>query len=151
MDLRHVDDQTSRPILLLDNRLIMITKSVIIVLLIAIMLFRCTSAAAGSVEIGFVDDAGLDRWIAGGPAEVPIREMACIPATFTRSSTCRTVVIFSHSSRAITISFTTSGEEFSTGVHGGAAIPATPKLSEGLGPALGKAFRFFNGPCSWSI
>jgi hypothetical protein len=96
-------------------------KPAVAILLTATAVFCCTSAAAGPVEIGFVDDAGLARWMAGGPAEVPTGEMACIPEKFASSSACRTVVIFNHSSQAITISFTTSSEEFSTGLHGGLA------------------------------
>ena len=95
----------------------MIIKSAVTVLLVAIVIFCGTSVSAGSVEIGFVDDVGLDRWMAGGPAEVPAGETACIPAKFRQSSACRTVVISNHSSHAITLKFATSGEEFSTGLH----------------------------------
>jgi len=46
----------------------MIVKPAVTVLLAAIAIFCCASALAGSVEIGFVDKAGLHRWMAGGPA-----------------------------------------------------------------------------------
>jgi hypothetical protein len=83
------------------------------------VLFCGTSVLAGSVEIGFVDNAGFDRWLAGGPAEVPTGETACIPAKFGQSSACRTIVISNHSSHAITLQFATTEEEFTTGLHGG--------------------------------
>jgi len=105
----------------------MIIKSRVTVLLSAIVLFSYRSAAAGSVEIGFVDDPGLERWMAGGPAEVSTGETACIPAKFTESSACRTVVISNHSSHAITLKFATTGEEFYTGIH-------APLSSFGPGP-----------------
>src|SRR5216683_6926532 len=65
-------------------------------LLVAIALFCCTSALAGSVEIGFVDDAELAQWRAGAwlTAEAPTGETACTPAKFDKSSACWTVVIF---------------------------------------------------------
>jgi hypothetical protein len=95
----------------------MIMKPTVTVLLAAIAIFCCTSALAGSVEIGFVDKADLHRWMAGGPAEVPTGETACTPAKFKQTSPCRTVVISNHSSHAVTLSFTTSREEFSVGEH----------------------------------
>jgi hypothetical protein len=54
----------------------MIIKSAVTLLLIVIVLFRCTSTSAGSVEVGFVNDAGLDHWMAGGSAEIPTGETA---------------------------------------------------------------------------
>lgn len=98
--------------------------------LVAIALFCCTSASAGSVDIGFVDDAGLDQWKAGGPwpAAVPTGETACTPAKFHETSACWTVVIFNHSSQAITLRFTTTSEEFSIGLHGGIGVLAPDPL-----------------------
>ena len=79
------------------------------------------------MQIGFVDDAGLDRWMAGGSAEVPTGETACIPTKFRQSSACRTVVISNHFLHAVTLKFATGEEEFSTGIHG-------PLASFGPGP-----------------
>jgi hypothetical protein len=100
----------------------MIMKPAVITLLVAVALCCCTAASAGSVEIGYVDDAGLDRWLAGGPAEVTTGETACKPAKFDETSSCGNLLISNHSSQPITINFKTSGEEFSTGMHGGVAV-----------------------------
>lgn len=113
----------------MDNEFIVIIKPAMTVLLVAF--FFCSFVSAGSVEFGFVDDAGLDRWIAGGPAEVPTGETACIPAKFGQSSPCRTVVISNHSSHAVTLKFATSEEEFFTCIN-------APFSFFGKGP----------GPCS---
>ncbi len=93
-------------------------------LLVAIALFCCTSALAGSVEIGFVDDAELAQWRAGAwlTAEAPTGETACTPAKFNQTSACWTVVIFNGSSEDINLEFTTSGEEFSTGLYRGIGV-----------------------------
>jgi hypothetical protein len=96
----------------------MIMKPAVTVLLAAIVIFCCTSALAGSVDIGFVDKAGLNRWMAGGAATVPTGETACTPAKFKKTSACPTIVIFNHSSHAVTLSFTSDSEDFSVGVHG---------------------------------
>ncbi len=96
----------------------MIMKPVVTTLILAVALFCCTAASAGSVDIGYVDDAGLERWLAGAPAELPTGETACKPAKFDDTSSCGNLLISNHSSQAITISFKTSGEEFSTGIHG---------------------------------
>ncbi|MGO9449556.1 MAG: hypothetical protein ACLQDV_00715 [Candidatus Binataceae bacterium] len=106
-------------------------KPAVITLFVATALFYRTFALAGSVEIGFVDDAGLEQWTAGGPAEIPTGETACTPAKFGETSECRTVVVFNHSSQAITLRFTSSNSEFSTGVHGGFAMfgPGPPPCS----------------------
>ncbi len=105
----------------------MIMKPAVTTLLVAVALFCCTAASAGSVEIGYVDDAGLDRWMAGGPAEVPTGETACQPAKFRESSPCGNLVISNHSAQAITVSFTTGGEEFWTGSGGAFAVVVTPR------------------------
>ncbi|MGO9604238.1 MAG: hypothetical protein ACLQAT_12735 [Candidatus Binataceae bacterium] len=97
-------------------------KPAVVTLFVAIALFDCTLALAGSVEIGFVDDAGLEQWMAGGPAEVPTGETACTPAKFGETSDCRTVVIFNRSSQAITLRFTSNNAEFSTGMPGAFAM-----------------------------
>jgi len=96
----------------------MIMKPAVTVLLAATVVFCCTSALAGSVDIGFVDKAGLNRWMAGGAATVPTGETACKPAKFKKTSACPTIVIFNHSSHAVTLSFTSDSEDFSVGVHG---------------------------------
>jgi hypothetical protein len=100
----------------------MIMKLTVTTLVVAIALFCCTVASAGSVEIGYVDDAGLDRWLAGGPAGVPSGESPCKPAKFDETTSCGNLVISNHSSQAITVSFTTGSEEFSTGMHGAIGI-----------------------------
>jgi len=110
----------------------MIMKPTVTVLLAAIAICRCTSALAGSAEISFVDKAGLRRWMAGGPPNVPTGEAACTPAKFNQTSVCPTIVISNHSSHAITLIFTTSREEFATGVLEGVVIG-------GSGPQ----------PCAW--
>ena len=96
----------------------MIMKPTVTTLIVALALFCRTAASAGSVEIGYVDDAGLDRWLAGGPAGVPSGESACKPAKFDETTSCGNLVISDHSSQAITVSFTTGSEEFSIGMHG---------------------------------
>src|SRR5216683_4571628 len=90
-------------------------------LLVAIALFCCTSALAGSVEIGFVDDAELAQWRAGAwlTAEAPTGETACTPAKFNQTSACWTVVIFNGSSEDVKLEFTTSSEEFAIPPHQG--------------------------------
>jgi hypothetical protein len=100
----------------------MMMKPVVTTLILAVALFCRTAASAGSVDIGYVNNAGLDRWLAGGPAEVPTGETACTPAKFDDTSSCGNLVISNHSSQAITISFSTSREEFSTGMHGAFGI-----------------------------
>lgn len=97
---------------------LVIMKPAITGLFVAVALFCCTAASAGSVDIGYVGDAGLDRWMAGGPAEVPAGETACTPAKFDETSSCGNLLISNRSSQAITIGFKTSDEEFSTGIHG---------------------------------
>jgi hypothetical protein len=62
----------------------MFMKPGVITLLVAVALSCCTATFAGSVDIGYVDDAGLDRWLAGGPAKVPSREVACKPVKVPR-------------------------------------------------------------------
>jgi hypothetical protein len=99
-----------------------IMKAAVVSLIVALALFGCTAASAGSVDIGYVDDAGLDRWLAGGPAELPTGETACKPAKFDETSSCGNLLISNHYSQAITVSFSTSREEFSTGMHGEAGI-----------------------------
>lgn len=106
----------------------MIMKPAVIMLLLAVALFSCTAASAGSVEIGYVDDAGLDRWLAGGPAEVPTGEVACEPAKFRESSRCGNLLISNHSSQAITVSFTPGSEEFWTGSPGASQNSGPPNL-----------------------
>jgi hypothetical protein len=96
----------------------MIMKLAATTLLIAVALFCYTAASAGSIEVGYVDDAGLDRWLAGGPAKVPTGETVCKPAKFDESSRCGNIVISNHSSQAITVSFTPGSEEFWTGLPG---------------------------------
>lgn len=100
----------------------MIMKPTVAVLLAAIAICCWTYALAGSVEIGFVDKAGLRRWMAGGPAGVPTGETACTPAKFNQTSPCPTIVISNHSLHAVTLSFTTSSEEFAAGVQSGVVI-----------------------------
>jgi hypothetical protein len=95
----------------------MIMKRAVTVLLAA-MISCCTSAFAGSVDIGFVDKAGLNRWTAGEPAAVPTGETACTPAKFKNTSACPTLVIFNHSSNTATLSFMSDSEDFSVGEHG---------------------------------
>jgi hypothetical protein len=103
----------------------MIMKPAVTVLLAAIAIFCCASALAGSVEIGFVDKAGLDRWMAGGPAEVQTGETACKPAKFNKTSACLTVVISNQSSHAVTLSFTSDSEDFSVGLHESITLPGS--------------------------
>ncbi len=117
----------------------MIMKPAVAVLLAAIAIFCCASALAGSVEIGFVDKAGLDRWMAGGPAEVQTGETACKPAKFNKTSACLTVVISNQSSHAVTLtvvisnqsshavtlSFTSDSEDFSVGLHESITLPGS--------------------------
>jgi hypothetical protein len=93
-------------------------------LLVAIALFCCTSALAGSVEIGFVDDAELKQWMTGAwlTAEVPTGETTCAPAKFRQLSACWTVVIFNGSSRDVKPEFTTSGEPFVIPPQGGVVM-----------------------------
>jgi hypothetical protein len=95
----------------------MIMRATITVVLAAIAIFFCAAALAKSVRIGFVDKAGLNRWMSDGLAAVPTGETAYAPAKFKQTSTCGTVVISNHSSRALALSFTTSSEEFSVGEH----------------------------------
>jgi hypothetical protein len=83
----------------------------------AILVFCCTAAWAASVDIGVVDRAGLQRWMAGASAAVPSGDIACAPAKFKESSKCPTVVIFNHSAHAVTLSFTSTSEDFSVGEH----------------------------------
>ena len=90
----------------------MIMKPGVITLLVAVALCCCTAASAGSVDVGYVDDAGLDRWLAGGPAELPTGETACKPAKFREDSSCGNVVISNHSSQTITFTITPADEEF---------------------------------------
>ncbi len=107
----------------------MIMKPTVITLVVAVWLFRCTAASAGSVEIGLVNDAaGFDRWLAGGPAKVPTREVACRPAKFREISSCGTLVISNRSSQAITVSFDTGSEEFWTGWAGAFGVAAPPNV-----------------------
>ena len=100
----------------------MIMKPGVITLFVAVALCCCTAASAGSVDVGYVDNAGLERWLAGGPAELPTGETACKPAKFDETSSCGNLLISNHSSQAITVSFSTSREEFSTGMHGAFGI-----------------------------
>ena len=93
-------------------------------LLIAFALFCCTTASAGSVEIGYVDDAGLDRWT-GGRAETPTGETACEPAKFNQTSRCGAIVISNRSSQTITLTFKSGSEEFWTGSPGAASVFGT--------------------------
>jgi hypothetical protein len=102
-------------------------RPAITTLLVAVALCCCTAASAGSVEIAYVDDAGLDRWLAGGPAKVPSGETACTPAKFQESSPCGNIVISNHSSQAITVSFTTGSEEFWTGSPGAFGVFGGPR------------------------
>jgi hypothetical protein len=90
----------------------MFMKPGVITLLVAVALSCCTATFAGSVDIGYVDDAGLDRWLAGGPAKVPSREVACKPAKFREDSSCGNLVISNHSSQTITFTITPADEEF---------------------------------------
>ncbi len=106
----------------------MIMKRTVAVLLGAIAICCWTYALAGSVEIGFVEKAGLRRWMAGGPAQVPAGEAACTPAKFNQTSPCPTIVISNHSSHAVTLSFTTSSEEFAAGVQSGVVIGGSGPL-----------------------
>lgn len=85
-------------------------------------IFCCRSASAGSVEIGFVDSAGFNRWVGGAPAQLPIGEMACQPAKFDETSACGNLVISNDSSQAITVSFKTSSEEFFVGSPGAFSV-----------------------------
>ena len=107
----------------------MIMRPAVIRLLVAVVLLCCTAASAASIEVGYVDDAGLDRWLAGGPAEVPTGETACKPAKFRESSACGNLVISNHSAQAITVSFTTSSDKFWTGLPGPLKFGTSPKGS----------------------
>jgi hypothetical protein len=66
---------------------LVIMKPAITTLFVAVALCCCTAASAGSVEVAYVDDAGLDRWLAGGPGKVPSGETACTPARFREATT----------------------------------------------------------------
>jgi hypothetical protein len=105
---------------------LIIMKPAITTLFVAVALFCCTAASAGSVEIAYVDDAGLDRWLAGGPAKVPTGETACKPAKFDESSPCGNIVISNHSSQGTTVSFKTGSEEFWTGSPGAVFVFGGP-------------------------
>jgi hypothetical protein len=105
----------------------MIMQRAVTTVLLAAMIFCCTSAFAGSVDIGFVDKAGLNRWIAGEPAAVPTGETACTPAKFKETSACPTVVIFNDSSKAATLSFTSDSEDFSVGEQQALAFAHGPQ------------------------
>jgi hypothetical protein len=91
-------------------------------LLVAVALFCCTAASAGSLEIGVVAYGGIDRWTAGEPAEVPTGETACKPAKFNSASLCGNLVISNRSSQAITVTFKTGSEEFWADSLGGAGV-----------------------------
>ena len=97
------------------------SRHAVLASLVTIALFCCTSALAGSVEIGFVDDAELKQWMAGAwlTAEAPTGETACTPAKFNQTSECWTVVIFNGSSKDVKLEFTTSGEPFVIPPQGG--------------------------------
>src|SRR5271155_1533937 len=103
-------------------------KPAVTTLLVAVVLLCCTAASTTSIEVGYVDDAGLDRWMAGGPAEVPTGETACEPAKFRESSACGYLVISNHSAQAITVSFKTSSDKFWTGWSGAFAVAAPPNV-----------------------
>jgi hypothetical protein len=103
----------------------MMTKAAIIIMFTAIEAFTCTAASAepaegaGSVEVGLIDEARVAQWMAGGAADFPSGEIACIPAKFEHTSKCGTVVISNNSARAITLKFASDdNEDFSVGVHG---------------------------------
>jgi hypothetical protein len=97
-------------------------------LLVAVVLLCCSAASTTSIEVGYVDDAGLDRWLAGGAAEVPTGETACEPAKFRESSACGYVVISNHSAQAITVSFKTGSDKFWTGWPGAFGVGAPPNV-----------------------
>src|SRR6266851_7345182 len=101
--------------------MVMKSRYATLALLVVIALFCCTSALAGSVEIGFVDDQELKQWMAGAwlTTEVPTGETACTPAKFDKMSDCWTVVIFNGSSQEVKLEFATSGEPFVIPPHQG--------------------------------
>lgn len=103
-------------------------KPAVTTLLVAVVLLCCTAASTTSIEVGYVDDAGLDRWRAGGPAKVPTGETACEPAKFRESSACGYLVISNHSAQAITLSFKTSSDKFWTGLPGAFGFGAPPNV-----------------------
>jgi hypothetical protein len=98
----------------------MAMRLAIIALVMGIAAFQSGAAWGGSVEIGFVDEAGLGQWMNGGAADVPSGETVCTPAKFDETSECPTIVISNNSSQAITLTFTSTNGEFSVGMHGGA-------------------------------
>jgi hypothetical protein len=106
----------------------MIMRPAVTKLLVAVVLLCCTAASATSIEVGYVDDAGLDRWLAGGPAEFPTGETSCKPAKFGESSACGNLVISNHSAQAITVSFTTASDKFWMGLPGAFGFGAPPNV-----------------------
>jgi hypothetical protein len=106
----------------------MIMKPAVTTLLVAVVLLCCTAASTTSIEVGYVDDAALDRWLVGGPAEVPTGETDCKPAKFHESSTCGNLVVSNHSAQAITVSFATGSDKFWTGLPGAFGFGAPPNV-----------------------
>jgi hypothetical protein len=95
----------------------MIMKCAVAAVLAAAAIFICTSAIAGSVDIGYVDKAGVNRWISGEQGDGEAAEIDCAPAKFQQISNCPTIIIFNHSPNPVVLSFTSTNEVFSVGEH----------------------------------
>lgn len=96
-------------------------KPTVIGMVAAVTVFCGSTVRAGNVQIGFVNQAELDQWLAGGLAEAVSHEGVCKPAKFNETSDCPTVVISNHSSAPVEVKFSSTGEAFSTGSLGAAA------------------------------
>jgi hypothetical protein len=120
----------------------MITKAAVILVFTLVAISRCASAGstelAASVQVGLVEQATLPRWMAGGAADFPSGETACIPAKFEQTSKCGTVVIANNSAHPMTLKFASDdSENFSVGEHqllGNASGPQPCYESQSLQP-----------------
>jgi hypothetical protein len=119
-------------------------KPIVIALVINAALASSSIAQQGSVDVGYENEAGHERWLRNEPPGGVITGISCPPAKFDQSTSCGSVIVFNHSSETVTVDYKSNRAEFAVGmgpamgIMSAAGEPPPPqqcsRYSEGLQP-----------------
>ena len=90
-------------------------KAILIALFMVAALASYSFAQQGSVDVGYEDEAGHERWASSESADNAIDGISCPPAKFDQSTSCGSVIVFNHSSETVTVDYKSNREGFAVG------------------------------------
>lgn len=115
--------------------------------LLAVAAFGSSSfAQQGSVDVGYENEAGRERWLRNEPPGNVIGGISCPPAKFDQSTSCGSVIVFNHSSETVTVNYKSNREEFAVGMgqaFGVGGAPGQPQPPQPCGGQLEPGRRCF--------